>query len=207
MVAVFEFFIFERNEILMTVSTYYQRGLLLLFSFFLLSCGGRSIPEKAQAVDNFEVERYLGTWYEIARFDFYFERDLDNTTAQYSLNEDGNVKVVNRGFHVQDNEWQQAEGVAKFRGDKKIAELEVSFFGPIYSGYNVIALDPEYQYALVAGKNLDYLWILSREKTIPETIKQQYLALAQEVGYDISRFIWVNHDKEDQASSPKESHP
>ncbi|WHT39602.1 lipocalin family protein [Myroides sp. mNGS23_01] len=188
----------------MTIPTYYKRSLLILFSFALFACGGRSIPEKAHAVEDFDVERYLGTWYEIARFDFYFERDLDNTTASYSLNEDGNVQVINRGFHIKDKEWKQAEGLAKFRGNKHVAELKVSFFGPFYSGYNVIALDADYQYALVAGKSLDYLWILSREKTIPETVKQQYLTLAQEVGYDVSRLIWVNHNKEEQVSLPIE---
>ena len=153
------------------------------------------IPKKATPVETFEVSRYLGTWYEIARFDFRFERNLDNTMAQYSLDKKGNVVVVNSGYNYVKDKWTSAEGLAKFRGDKNKAALKVSFFGPFYSGYNVIALDNNYQYVLVAGKDLKYLWILSRQKSIPENIKQAYLKIAEGVGYDISKLIWVKHDK------------
>ncbi|MGS4347417.1 lipocalin family protein [Myroides odoratus] len=176
------------------MQVFYRLVFFLLVSFFFVACTSKAIPEKAKAVENFDVNRYLGTWYEIARFDFYFEKDLAQTTAQYSLDEKGNLHVLNRGFNVKDNEWKQAEGMAKFRGAKNVGALKVSFFGPFYSGYNVIALDEDYQYALVAGKNLDYLWILSREKSLPEEIKQAYLSLAQEVGYDVSRLIWVQQE-------------
>ena len=160
----------------------------------LNSCS--SIPKKAKGVENFDVNQYLGTWYEIARFDFRFEKDLDNVSAQYSLNEKGNVNVLNSGYNFIKKEWTKAEGLAKFRGDKNTAELKVSFFGPFYSGYNVISLDRNYQYALIAGKNLDYIWILSRTKEIPEEIKTKYLKLATEIGYDTSKLIWVKHDKD-----------
>lgn len=80
---------------------------------------------------------------------------------------------------------------AKFVSAPDIAKLKVSFFGPFYSGYNVIAIDPDYQYALVCGKNRDYLWILSRQKNIPETIKEDYLQKAKELGFDVSRLLWV----------------
>jgi apolipoprotein D and lipocalin family protein len=119
-----------------------------------------SIPKNAKAVENFDVNKYLGTWYEIARFDFRFEKNLNNVSAQYSLNEKGNVIVLNSGYNFIEKEWKKADGLAKFRGNKDTAALKVSFFGPFYSGYNVVALDENYQYALVAGKNLDYLWIL-----------------------------------------------
>lgn len=170
--------------------------LTLLSSFTLLvilfSCS--SMPEKAQPVDRFDVNKYLGTWYEIARFDYRFEKDLDNAIAQYSLNEQGNVNVVNSGYNFKKNKWVSVNGTAKFRGDKNTAALKVSFFGPFYSGYNVVALE-DYQYALIAGKNLDYLWILSREKTIPENIKQNFISKAQEIGYDTSKLIWVKQDR------------
>ncbi|MCX2452293.1 lipocalin family protein [Pedobacter sp. PLR] len=159
----------------------------------LNSCA--SIPKKAKPITNFEVNRYLGTWYEIARFDFRFEKDLDNTTAQYSLEENGNVKVLNSGYNYNTKEWKSANGIAKFRGDKNIAALKVSFFGPFYAGYNVLAIDKNYQYALIAGKNLDYLWILSREKSIPDDVKSSYLKIASDIGYDTSRLIWVKQDK------------
>ncbi|WP_347217532.1 lipocalin family protein [Chryseobacterium sp.] len=167
---------------------------LLSFGLFssLSSCS--SMPEKAQPVNKFDVNRYLGTWYEIARFDYRFEKNLDNAMAQYSLNADGSVKVVNSGYNFKKNEWVSVNGTAKFRGDKNTAALKVSFFGPFYAGYNVIALE-HYKYALVAGKNLDYLWILSREKTIPENIKQDFIIKAQKIGYDTSKLIWVKQDK------------
>jgi len=124
-------------------------GIIILFN----SCA--SIPQKAKPVENFEVNRYLGTWYEVARFDFRFEKDLDNTSANYTLDKKGNVIVLNSGYNFVKNKWSKADGLAKFWGDKNIAALKVSFFGPFYSGYNVIALDENYQYALIAGKNLD----------------------------------------------------
>ncbi len=177
----------------------YSKILVVFFSLSLLavlsSC--TSIPEKAKAVSPFDVNKYLGTWYEIARIDFRFERNLNNTSAQYRLNDKGNVVVLNSGYNFKKKEWKKAEGVAKFRGDKEVAELKVSFFGPFYSGYNVIALDENYQYALVAGKNLDYLWILSRTKTIPQDIKNEFLKKAKEIGYDTSSLLWVVHDRED----------
>lgn len=177
-------------------TTYFLTIIVLVtVASFWLSC--KSIPEKAIPVKNFDVNRYLGTWYEIARFDFRFEKDLDNTSAQYRLNENGTVAVLNSGFHTKKKEWSKADGVAKFRGDQSTAALKVSFFGPFYAGYNVVALDKDYRYALIAGKNLDYLWILSRETTIPQAIKDEYLTIATSIGYDISRLIWVKHDRMD----------
>lgn len=166
---------------------------LVLFLIYVMH-GCASIPEKAKPVSDFELDRYLGTWYEIARFDFQFEKDLTNVTATYSLNEKGDVKVLNKGFNPLKKEWTSAEGIARFRNDKRTAALEVSFFGPFYSGYNVIALDENYRYALVAGKSLDYLWILSREPRIPDEVKQKYLEIAGDIGYDTSGLIWVQHN-------------
>ena len=173
--------------------------LILLFltacCAFLFSCA--SIPTKAKPVGNFDINKYLGTWYEIARFDFRFEKNLDNVSAQYSLNENGEVIVLNSGYNFKEGVWKKADGLAKFRKEKDIAALKVSFFGPFYSGYNVVALDDNYQYALVAGKNLNYLWILSREKNIPEDVKSEFLEIANEIGFDTSKLIWVKHDKND----------
>lgn len=154
-----------------------------------------SIPKGAVAVKPFDIDKYLGKWYEIARMDFRFERDLNNTTANYSRNENGTIKVDNRGYNYVTKEWKQAIGKAKPAGQPGEARLKVSFFGPFYSGYNVIALDSAYTYALIAGNNLKYLWILSRETTVPEEIKTSYLKIAKDLGYDISALIWVEHDK------------
>lgn len=154
-----------------------------------------SIPEGAVPVKPFIIRKYLGKWYEIARMDFRFERDLNNTTAEYSLNGDGTLRVDNRGFNYKTMEWKQAVGRAKFAGDSNEARLRVSFFWPFYSGYNVIGLDGDYKYALIAGKNLDYLWILSRETELPDSIKQKYLKIAEDLGYKTSSLVWVEHDR------------
>jgi apolipoprotein D and lipocalin family protein len=160
----------------------------------LYSC--TTIPKGAVAVKNFNKERYLGKWYEIARKDFKFERDLSNTTAEYSLNDNGTIKVDNQGYNTIKGAWKQAIGKAKFVGKENIAMLKVSFFGPFYAGYNVIAIDDEYKYALVVGKSTKYLWILSRETNIPVEIKDKYLKIANELGYDTTDLIWVEHDKQ-----------
>lgn len=155
-----------------------------------------TIPDGAVAVKPFDKERYLGKWYEIARLDFKYEKDLDNTTATYSLNDNGTIRVDNRGYNTKKGEWTQAIGKAKFVGEENIAMLKVSFFGPFYSGYNVIAIDDEYRYALIAGKSLKYLWILSRDTNIPVEIKNRYLKIAEEIGYNTNDLLWVEHDKQ-----------
>lgn len=164
--------------------------LILIIGFS--SC--RSIPQNAVAVKSFDKAKYLGKWYEIARFDFKFERNLNNTTAEYSLNKNGSIKVDNKGYNTITREWQQAIGKAKFKGDENIAMLKVSFFGPFYGGYNVLAIDENYKYALVAGGSLSYLWILSRETDIPNDVKTKYLKIAEDAGYDTSKLLWIEHD-------------
>lgn len=176
------------------------RSLMSVAGILILnSCS--TIPEGATAVQPFEKERYLGNWYEIARMDFRYERNLNNTTANYSLNDNGSIRVENRGYDYTTHKWKSAIGKAKFIGDPTVAKLKVSFFGPFYSGYNVLAIDSGYTYALVAGKSLKYLWILSRNTSIPQDVKQNYLQLAEGLGYDTSALIWVEHNAE-QAGTP-----
>lgn len=163
----------------------------MIFTFH--SC--RTIPKTAVAVEPFDKGKYLGKWYEIARIDFKFEKNLNNTTAEYSLNENESIKVNNQGYNTVKGKWTQAFGKAKFVGDDTIAMLKVSFFGPFYAGYNVIAIDENYKYALVAGSSLEYLWILSRETKIPDDIKDKYLKVAEEAGFDTSELLWITHDK------------
>lgn len=169
-------------------------SLYLAISAFIMLNSCATIPEGATAVSPFDKEQYLGRWYEIARLDFRFERNLNNTTANYSVNDDGTIGVLNRGYNYVKKEWNEAKGKAKFSGDENVARLKVSFFGPFYAPYNVIALDKDYKYALVAGKNLDYLWLLARDKTIPADIKEKYLSIAANLGYNISDLIWVEHN-------------
>ena len=172
-----------------------KAGLLAALSVLLISCSSSTMPEGASAVKPFDAKRYTGKWFEIARLDFKHEEGLNNVTAQYSLNDDGTIKVVNRGYDYRKEKWEEATGKARFVDAKDEAKLEVSFFGPFYSGYNVIAIDPEYRYALVAGESLEYLWLLSRETTMPENIKQDYLTKAKAIGYDTADLVWVEHDR------------
>ena len=147
------------------------------------------------AVDNFNKEKYLGKWYEIARFDYSFEKNLNNVTAEYSLNNNGSIKVVNRGYNFKKDKDQKSVGKAKFVGADNVGKLKVSFFGPFYAGYNVIAIDNDYRYALVAGKNHKYLWLLSREKTMPDNIKNEYLSIAKKAGFNVDDLVWVKQDR------------
>ena len=169
---------------------YLLLNVVIIMSIF--SCA--SIQKGATAVKPFNKDKYLGMWYEIARIDFRFERNLNNTTAEYSLNDNGTIKVDNQGYNTIKEEWTQAIGKAKFVGEENIAMLKVSFFGPFYSGYNVIAIDNDYKYAMITGKNLKYLWILSRETEIPLEIKDKYLKIATEIGYDITDLNWIEHN-------------
>ena len=150
-----------------------------------------TIPSGVEAVEPFDAESYLGKWYEIARMPMRYENGLTRVTAHYSLNPDGTISVINRGFNAKKMEWEEAHGKAKFVDSAWIGMLKVSFFGPFYAGYNVIAIDEQYQYALVFGRNLDYMWLLSREKTMPKRVEQAYLKIAQESGYDLSELVWT----------------
>lgn len=154
-----------------------------------------ALPEGATPVDDFELDKYLGVWYERARMNFYWENEnLINTSAEYQLNDDGTVKVINRGYDTVKEKWQEFTGKAKFRGDNTMAALDVSFFGPSWAGYNVLSIDQNYNYALVAGRNTDYMWILSRTlDTIPADIKIKYQAMLLKLGYDLDAINWTEH--------------
>lgn len=149
-------------------------------------------PADVKVVNNFELTRYLGTWYEIARLDHSFESGLEQVTANYSLRDDGGVKVINRGYNIKKQKWQQSEGKGYFTGPTSRAALKVSFFGPFYGGYNVIELDKDYQYALVCGPNKGYLWILSRTPRLSDEVREKLLHTAQEYGFDTHQLVWVN---------------
>jgi apolipoprotein D and lipocalin family protein len=165
-----------------------------IFAFILLFTSCATIPKGATAVKPFEQEKYLGTWYEIARLDYTWEKNLDNVTAKYSLKPNGDIRVDNQGYNYKKEKQERSIGKAKAVKDPKEGRLKVSFFGPFYSGYNVIAIDKDYKYSLVAGRNTKYLWILSRTKKIPESIKKDYLKKAEALGYNTEELVWVKHD-------------
>ena len=164
----------------------------LLLGFAAGACTG--IPEGAEVVDDFDLQRYLGTWYEIARLDHRFERGLNNVTATYSLRDDGGVRVLNRGFNTADQEWEEAEGKAYLVDASNVGRLKVSFFGPFYGGYNILALDQaDDGYSLVVGPDRDYLWILAREPSLAPEILAELVAIAANLGFPVDELIYVEH--------------
>jgi apolipoprotein D and lipocalin family protein len=156
---------------------------------------GLSIPEGVHPVSGFEVERYLGRWYEIARFDHFFERGLSHVMADYSMGPDGDVEVVNRGYDSRRDRWQEARGIARFLNAPDVASLKVSFFRPIWGGYYIFALDQEhYRWAMISGATHSYLWILCREKTMEPSLLESLLQQAQTAGFEPHKLVMVPQD-------------
>ena len=151
-------------------------------------------PTGVQPVDNFDVSRFLGRWYEIARIDHRSEKGLVRSRAEFSLAPNGCIQVINRGFDIRHNRWKQARGKAQFVGRSNEAALKVSFCRPFYVGYNVVALDEQYQWAMVIGSSLDCFRILSRSPVLADSVRQQLLAQADQIGIDLERILWVMQD-------------
>ncbi|WP_417605861.1 lipocalin family protein [Oceanimonas baumannii] len=170
-----------------------KQGLLILL-LFLSGCTAK--PEGITPVSGFELNRYLGNWYEIARLDHRFERGLERVTASYSMREDGGVRVINRGFDTAKGVWKQAEGRAYFVNRPDIAHLKVSFFGPFYGAYVVFELDDNYQYALVSGPDRDYFWLLARTPELPPEVQQRLISSAREAGFATDELIFLEHRKD-----------
>ncbi|BBO29308.1 hypothetical protein AltI4_36960 [Alteromonas sp. I4] len=169
-----------------------KRVAILLFLLGLAGC--TSVPEGVTPVTGFESERYLGTWYEIARFDHSFEDGLSRVTATYSKREDGGIRVLNKGYDAATGEWDEAEGKAYFVSDETTGHLKVSFFGPFYASYVIAELDKDnYQYSLVTGPDRSYLWILARQPTLSQDVLDELLSKAKSLGYATDEFIWVEH--------------
>lgn len=169
------------------------KRLLVTAALCLLhACSG--VPEGVVPVSGFELQRYLGRWYEIARLDHSFERGLSKVTADYSLREDGGVTVINRGFDAKQQTWDEAEGKAYFIGPADVGQLKVSFFGPFYGSYNIIELDrTDYQYALVAGPDRSYLWLLARTPVLAQEVVDSLVAKAGDLGFATDELIFVEH--------------
>lgn len=166
-----------------------MKHLYLFFSLLLCGCVG--VPKGLTSVEGFELKRYLGTWYEVARIDTWFEKGSEQVSATYTLKDDGNVKVLNKGYYPGKQAWKTAEGKARFAGDPSRGELKVSFFGPFYAAYNVIALDKEnYSWAMVCGRNRSYLWILSRTPTLEPPLLQELVGKAKEMGFETEKLIY-----------------
>jgi apolipoprotein D and lipocalin family protein len=167
-----------------------------VLAFLLVGCLGT--PDNIKPVSNFKLEKYLGTWYEIARFDFIHEEGLNQVTAIYSLRCADEVKVVNRGYETEKSRWKESEGKAFFVDGKDKGYLKVSFFWPFYSSYVVFDIDEDYQHALVTSSDKSNLWILSRTPTIPDDVKLNLVAKAKAAGFDTTKLVYV-----DQTEVPK----
>ena len=170
--------------------------LTLLTALILTSC--TMIDKKVDVVENFTIDNYLGTWYEIARLDHSFERGMDNVTATYQLDAD-KVIVTNRGYHVDKQVWKEAIGKAYFIEGSDKGLLKVSFFGPFYGAYQIHDAIQDtsgrYSDALVIGPDNSYAWILSRHKQIAPETKQRFVIKMAKLGIQNSDIIWVNQQK------------
>ena len=172
-----------------------RRWVLLALMSLLVGC--TSVPEGIEPVRGFDADRYLGTWYEIARLDHSFERGLSNVRAEYSRNADGSIKVTNRGYNSEEGKWEQADGRAVFVGDDSTGHLKVSFFGPFYASYVVFELEQEdYSYAYVTGYNREYLWFLSRTPEVSDDALEAFRARARAEGFDLDELIVVAQGEE-----------
>lgn len=166
--------------------------LLVLCLFLLSGCTG--IPKGIDPVTGFDLQKYYGKWYEVARLDHRFERGLQNVTAEYSALDNGFVQVKNRGFSVEKQQWSEAIGRARFKSDPEAGHLLVSFFGPFYASYVIFELD-DYQQAYVVGNNRKFLWFLSRKPVVSDADKEKFLQKTRESGFDTSELIWVEQSK------------
>ena len=168
--------------------------LMGVLCFYLAGCTG--VPDGIEPVTGFDQNRYLGTWYEIARLDHSFEHGLSDVSATYSVNPDGSIAVLNRGFDSDEGEWREANGIARFVQSPDIAHLKVSFFGPFYGSYVVFELGENYDYAFVSGFNRSYLWFLARTPQVSETLRAEFLETIVELGFDSADLIWLDKPAE-----------
>jgi len=149
-----------------------------------------NIPREA-IVQPFDKKKYMGLWHEVARLPNRIEKNLKNLTETYSLSEDGTIKVVTRAYNFDKNKPVEATGKAKFAGPETRGKLKVKYTLPISLDYNVLDVDAKYRYALVSGNSLGYLWILSRENTIPDEVRERFMAKATNLGFDVDKLEWM----------------
>lgn len=168
---------------------------IFLGAVAMLLSGCLGMPESVKPVQGFQLDRYLGKWYEVARLDHSFERGMEQVTAEYSLREDGGVAVRNRGYAPEKDKWSEAQGKAYFVGESDQGYLKVSFFGPFYGSYVVFDLDREnYQYAFISGPDTSYLWFLSRTPTVDPALMARFVEKARSLGFDTDQLIYVNQE-------------
>ena len=169
--------------------------IIVISIILLLLAGCLGIPEGITPVSGFHLDKYLGKWYEIARLDHSFERGLDRVTAEYSPRPDGGIRVINRGFSTEENEWKKAEGKVYFVREPHEGYLKVSFFGPFYGSYVIFELDTvSYQYAFVTSSKKTYLWFLSRTSSVSQELINRFVTRSKELGFNTENLIFVKHE-------------
>lgn len=180
--------------------------ILLVAGLSFVLVGHTGIPEGITPVKGFDINRYAGTWYEIARLDHGFERGLTHVTAEYKVDKDGNIKVINRGFNLKRGQWEASDAKAYFIDGTDVGRLKVSFFGPFYGSYNVFELDEKnYAWAMATGPSRNFLWILSREKTLDPAVMQQLIEKAKKLGFRLDKIIYV--DQKEGTAAPQQPAP
>lgn len=177
---------------------------LILILFFaaaaFIMIGHTGLPEGTTAVQGFDVNRFVGMWYEVGRLDHGFEKGLQHVTAEYQLRDDGGIRVINKGFDLKRNQWNISEAKGYFIEGKEIGRLKVSFFGPFYGSYNILDIDKDYTYALVAGPSRNYLWMLSRSKSPDNAVMQHLVEKAKSLNFKLDKLIYV--DQKDTTLPP-----
>jgi len=168
-----------------------MRNLWIVVCCLLSGC--LTVPDGIEPVDNFELNRYLGKWYEIARLDHSFERGLEAVSAEYSLRDDGGIRIINSGRNTDTQANQEAEGRAYFVEQPNLGYLKVSFFGPFFGSYVIFELDENYQYAFIAGNTTNYLWLLARTPEVSQELVDQFISRANQLGFDTTQLIFVDH--------------
>lgn len=176
------------------MTIYFRKCLLILF-YLVNLYGCTSTPTGIKPISNFDIQKYLGTWYEIARLDHSFEKGLIDVYAEYSLRDDGGIKVINRGKNSSSGEWKEAIGKAYFINEKDIGSLKVSFFWPFYGAYHIAKLDKSYTMALIIGPNINYAWILSRSEKPDTKLCNEYFKEASQLGIDYDKWIKIRNCK------------
>lgn len=160
--------------------------IISFLSLFFFGCSNNYPPLKT--VEKVDINAYLGTWYEIARYEHFFEKGCTNVSATYTLNESGNISVL--------NQCMKADGMSKAEGeayatDATNAKLKVSFFRPFYGDYWILMLGEQYEYALIGEESREYLWILSRTKKMDDAVIKMILKKLPELGYTQDKLIWT----------------
>lgn len=162
--------------------------------FVLLLTGCTRVSESIPVVEGFRLDRFLGTWHEIARFDNSFEKNMDWVSATYSIDDKGQIVIMNKGYDVELGRWRFRQGRAVLAGSESIGALKVSFFGSFFSEYNIIALDKErYSWAIACGRDRSMFWILYREPNIDKHILSRLVAKADSLGFDTAKLRYAGY--------------